>query len=487
MNYPTHSLLSALGLVAATWLTGCGTLPTASISHPAEYTTLHLHAAQRRMDADQASTALYTNLARYFATKDSDYNDARLRMDVMLDDVQMTTARRQSRTLDFLLRVIAATPTGGAPDKDLSNSPLTPADTPKPADEDKANPGGEGSAGDTYAQKATEALAKVAEAAIVDSPFDRLDRVSDFYAAYLLKHLRLLGDSRVLDTRVLEHWFTNSLPASVLTNLNSLPPDHPSHRLLILGMQSQVTAGSKANYMTGVRVRLKDDRGQPVPILRLHPSRTYDLDLSAVQDESTLSWKIEGAGKPHASVTLEGGMGGRSKQETLKRFYARLGKVSSYVDASAGEFGWDFYPSNLRLVQANVVQSFWGLFFGTVERLRTKGFLEAGGRDTFAVVLVPWETTRLTYQVQSSTSSFSPDGAGLLWRSRTPKPAEGWSAPQVLELSRPSRWEAVAATVSLTGATHPVTPLTEGPSTARAGQAKPAGPGVTPAGVNPDR
>ncbi|MBK9138369.1 MAG: hypothetical protein IPM17_06325 [Verrucomicrobia bacterium] len=472
-------------LVAAS--TGCGTRPTASISHPTEFTALHLAAAQRRMDSNAVSVALYTNLSRYFASRETEYTNARLRMDIMLDEVQTTTARRNIQTLDFALALIAAAKANGDSEGSATNHPPTVSNPPKESEKEDGQ--GDKSQGDSYQTKAAEALAKMAEIPIVDSPFDRLDRVSDFYAAYLLKHLRLLGDSRAVNTPALEHWFTNSLPATMLTNLTSLKDKPPTHRLLFLVMQTQVTAGSKANHMTGVRVRLKDNNGDPVPVLRLHPSRTYDLDLTAVQDESTLSWKIEGAGKPDPSLTVEGRLGGRSKQETLKRFYARLGKVSGYVDAGRGEFGWDFYPSNLRMVQANVTKSFWGLFFGTVERLRTKGFLEAGGRDAFALVLVPWDAPHLTYQVQSSTSSFSPDGAGLLWRSRTPRPEEGWSKPQTIPLSRASPWEAVAATVPLLSgvsyASDSVTPTKHGEETARS---KPArtfpGSATTPAGVD---
>lgn len=503
-TFPGSYLALAAALLATS---GCGTLPTASVSAPTEYNALHLQAAQTRIASDFKQSGVLSNLHRYFASHAEGYESNKLRMDVMLDEAQVATARRQSLTLDFLLKAMALqsgesrTNTTEGKDEKSEGSGADKSEQANSSPGDKASaeePKGESDARPKTWDSATQdALVKVIESSVVDSPFDRLDRVSDFYAAYMLKHLRLQGDSRALSTPLLEQWYLRTLPEVIRTNLAAVEAAvkqrPPSHRLLLLGFQTQVTAGSKANYMTGVRVRLRDDRGHPVPVLRLHPSRTYDLDLTAVQDESTLSWKIEGAGKPHAAVTLEGRMGGRSKQESMKRFYARLGKVSSYVEAGAGEFGWDFYPSNLRLVQANVVQSFWGLFFGTVERQRTKGFLEAGGRDAFALVLVPWDAREIFYEIHTSAGPLSPDGAGLLWRHRHPHFNEGWSKPGTLKLSTPSPGEAVAATVPLwAGNHHSATPSAnpkEGKGQARSDAGKTGagfspGGGVTPAGAD---
>jgi hypothetical protein len=410
----------SLALVA-----GCGTPPRTNVSQFSVLTTLQLRAVELGAGGNRNQLA---HLDRYFETPVTNYPSVQQRTDKFLDDYQFATAARQKSTLDFFLEVMAASPLGKP-----SGSTGT-----KIAPDNKSE--------DPMQNALIAAINAQTNLALADSPFDMLDRVSDYYGAYLLKFLRLQGDSRSADTDALVARWRQDLARKGITNA---PGSHPSHRLLFLLTQTHVDPGTRANNMTGVRVRLTDMATNPVPVLRLHPSRTYDLDSVALEDQREIKVEIKGEGQVNETITLAGAKKSSTTEETLRRFNSRRDKVSSYAEAAEGIIGWNFYPSNLNLERKNAIWLFVSYLIGAPRPQVVKARLEGGGRDAFALVLVPWGAKQLRAEVQSLHAAMRVEGHGY----RGPTHADkSWSKPIVIDLPPASEWEALAATPGLTEA-----------------------------------
>src|SRR5204862_1186507 len=81
---------------------------------------------------------------------------------------------------------------------------------------------------------------------ISDSPFDQLDRVSDFYAGYILKQLRLRGDARAVDAKALFNFLQKDDNDPEMKDVTP-PSEQDSHKLarvIVLYIQSHVHPGT---------------------------------------------------------------------------------------------------------------------------------------------------------------------------------------------------------------------------------------------------
>lgn len=284
-----------------------------------------------------------------------------------------------------------------------------------------------------YATAATilgNILDKQLSAPVSDSPFDSLDRVSDFYASYMLKFLRQEGDSRAINPQ----YFVDYLEAKTQKQIDDYikinptktapknlyaqePKAHPDYRFIYAYIQVSVQSGTKPNCMTGVRIKLSDkDISNGVKIIRVHPTRYYDLDSVAYGDSQNYSAMLSGNGTVGATpVTVSGTKNSSAQGEERQHFMNRIGKIASFVDAPNGVFGWDFYPSNQHVSKLNPFLVLLNLFAGIPKLYNTESYLEGGGRDCFVYFLVPWNygdkfNPSIKASVYSYYSHFNPDG-----------------------------------------------------------------------------
>lgn len=180
------------GLAAAA-MSGCSHGPTVGITDPAVYTQAHIRAAQEAYaldaDADNGFTrqrgsklSVFTDLQRYFLTTDAEYAKRGLRIDKMLDGQQQRRSTI-SAVLTSLKARIATTAGTALPAADGGAK----ADSSKPSD------------APLVPDETTTAILRLAEGALEDSPFDRLERANDLYGAFTIKMLQLYGkDSRAM-------------------------------------------------------------------------------------------------------------------------------------------------------------------------------------------------------------------------------------------------------------------------------------------------
>jgi hypothetical protein len=233
------------------------------------------------------------------------------------------------------------------------------------------------------------------EGEIGDSPFDQLDRVSDFYSAYILKLLRLRGDARVQDVQLLANYLAGKddedkpidrhFRDAVFDGEHVTPPDiEANHRLIVLYFQAHVHPGTLPNHMTGLRITLDDTVKDQIKILRLHPTRNYDVDNTLFAENLAQTLALTGkvtAPLKFADIDASGSRQASLEAEARRKFLSRVGKSASYADASSGMFGWNFYPSNLEVVRPNAPERIGGWLFGTPRAYKTRAFLEGGARD----------------------------------------------------------------------------------------------------------
>ena len=117
-------------------------------------------------------------MQRYFASKNSDYEGSKLRMDAMLDGRQRSESF--ARVLSQAIAAKVAVGDGSLP----TNSASPTAGT---------DPTG-------FGETDAKALAEALSTTVADSPFDQLQRARSFYNDYAITLLRLFGtDSRVLN------------------------------------------------------------------------------------------------------------------------------------------------------------------------------------------------------------------------------------------------------------------------------------------------
>lgn len=294
------------------------------------------------------------------------------------------------------------------------NTPAPPA-TKKPTQPAKKKPPGNSNTNAPASAKIQipDVIEKMLETPVADSPFDQLDRVSDYYAAYLIKFLRRYGDSRTEDIQALAKSIENYEAESKrdgVAGKGNITYKEQKHRLLALYFQTHVQAGTRANTMTGLRIKILTPG---VEVLRLHPTRTYDLDSVAYADSFQESADFSGKGtvpmKP-ANLDIATSRKASADAEERQRFLSRVGKVASFADAAQGEFGWDFYPSNPYVVHVNALEAIGRFLFGAPKLYKTKSYLEGGARDCLTYLMVPRDLANIKFEVSSFHARINPDG-----------------------------------------------------------------------------
>jgi hypothetical protein len=374
-------LMIALVVQAA----GCtGATPKVSISDPQVYTMRQVLEAQRSVDA---AVSLRAALHRNFLRSQDARHDPRLVADLRLDNTQRSS--EQMNQLTALLRADLTLATANL----ASASPQT-----RPAFE-----------------SVKKFVATTRPALTADSPFDQLDRVTDFYTALLLKSLQnQRPDGR---TR-----------ASMLPLMN---PPGGRHRVLLLCMQTHLDPGTRRSHYAGVRVNVVsvlDEHGEPIPpkhlketlkaeekleaskssvqILRVHPTRFYDLDDTNYQsgiDEATEF----GAHVPGGTVAADVERRERSVSDQHRKFLSRIPKQASFVSANDKLFGWNFYPSNLQLQRRGMLSMITEALLGRPGNFDVYPTLEGGARDAAVFVLVPSEARYLNLRIGYLYASWS--------------------------------------------------------------------------------
>jgi hypothetical protein len=316
---------------------------------------------------------------------------------------------------------------------------------------------------------------------VSDSPFDQLDRVSDFYAAYILKQLRLRGDSRATDGQALGNYIKAKDP-----DFQDVTPRTAQikDRQIVLYLQTHVHPGTLPNYMTGVRVRIVDAQyrshtsgSRPpaaatvdvdaVRVLRLHPTRNYDLDSTVFGEDVRQGLALSGrlnAPLPQADVAVAASRNASIEAETRRRFIARIGKSASYADAASHTFGWNFYPSNLQVVRPSALAAIVGWLVGTPRQFEVKAYLEGGGRDCQAVLLVPSDLASFTCEAWSVNAKLDPDAGAGGTEEVTDGPTKENPRRFTVTLPPFDPLETVAVNVGVTSS-RPVTPTARGSTT----------------------
>jgi len=217
-------------------------------------------------------------------------------------------------------------------------------------------------------------------------------------------------------------------------------------RMLVLYFQSHVDPGSSPNQMTGVRVQVTgtttrddveqagdtwqtarvDEHGQEVQVkvagpslvkvLRLHPTRNYDVESVAfgesLKQALALTGKITAPLKV-ADINASGARKAGLDAEERRRFLSRIGKAASFADATNHEFGWNYYPSNLQVVRPGAFEYVFQWLFGTPRAYKVQAYMEGGARDSVAVLLVPRNLHSIRCRVWTFAESLNPNtGSG---------------------------------------------------------------------------
>lgn len=413
-------------------LTGCvKTRPKADVSDFAVYTKLHVLSAELGTDLEAADGRFSfkgpltaAHMRRYFETTSGDYEAGRLRMDEMLDGrqrasayLQIAQARVRADLAATFAKVVgpATTPSDTVPEPESTSRPTA----------DIANAGELAGLRDALAEelKATTQAMRALE--IGDSPFDRLDRVADFYAAYVLKSLRVRGDSRTINPGYLVDAILGALPTQgsyaavrdhfgqTATRLVHKQPDLHGNRMLRVVFQTHVDPCTAPDSMAGVRVRVisgqqvDGTRVTPdvVKVLRLHPTRFYDVDNvdfdARTQQELAVSASISGSVPQYAlDAALAAQRNAKLEAEERRRFLSRINKTASFAEASTHTFGFNFYPNNLQVQEKSAFDQLLGLLFFTPGKYQIKSYLEPGAWDCAAILVAPRQLASFTCDVR---------------------------------------------------------------------------------------
>jgi hypothetical protein len=394
---------------------GCATPPSVSVSDFGVYTSLNLIAVDVKdnlaisqgpttnpttQPANQpannqsslAQSLTSADMHRYFESTSSQYANSQERMDQFLDGVQRRSAFIQSLQTSLEVNLVA----------NLSAATTQPAAT-QPATTQLA-------AATTQAIADLDKSSASTTQPTSDSPFDTLDRVTDFYTAYLLKSLRVSGDARTsspeglvkyillaLQSRGDSSFFdqlqkdVTAIQSSQQCYVPTTCPDSPQNRLILLLFQSHVWPGSEANMMTGVRIHIDSDPTSsdpdPIKIIALHPSKSYDLDSGSFDQSEQTALSIAAAGSGKAGpATVQGsvGFGGAEADEERLNYLSRVSKEGSYADAATHTYGFDFYPSNVVVRRRNPIEAFF-----TGRPFKAEGYLEPGAHDCAFLAVFP--------------------------------------------------------------------------------------------------
>lgn len=413
--------------VSASWilLAGCES-PRASVSSPLVYTST----VWKTAEAELPEKATFSEgLRRYFGMTQADYEKERLRIDAMLDNTQRQSAFFEQIQTMTELRLAANLFNQTAP---------TTLPSALPSSNDRAK------SIELIRDLFEKARARTAAAGVLaDSPFDQLDRVSDFYGAFLLKYLRMkfpvingTSDALLLatasDSSGRPGTVTGVLSHSGLSAGNSsrrpaqdqpVPEcDGTVDRHILLYLQAHVSPGNQTNEMVELKIEPisakagstkieGEDFEGIIRIVRLHPTRFYDMDNVAfgqsMEEAASIAAQITAPIDPTTGLSMEVKRTVNKQREIRREFLTRVQKQSSYVDAGGKSFGWRFYPSNLSIQES----SFIGLLLKLIFPLdgdpdfKIVSTLEGGGRDCAVYLTVPRNLKQITFQSSSRHAS----------------------------------------------------------------------------------
>lgn len=384
-------VLFASGLAA---LSGCteGT-PKASISDPQVFTMQDIADAQKELEA----AGILEALRRNFLTPDG-------HQDLLKADAMLLGSQRSSLLVTQIMRLAS-----------LRLLYRTPVSSGAPtAPQQQASDGTD----DATHKKLAELIASSPQSSPGDSPFDRLNRVNDFYTAILLKYLQAVGP---------KHQQLN-ISTGTRNSVDPIAFAAPSQeqKQLLLSVQTHLDPGTKPSYYAGVLVSVVavlDKDGVPivhapfvheigtdgehtakrlsrasVHILHVHPTHTYDLDetnyVRSLRNAIRLTGEITGP-----DVTGGADISHDTADDLGREFYSRIAKQASFVNANEKIFGWNFYPSNLQLRKRGLLHSFLASLIGDSESYDIDSSLEGGARDCAVFISVPANASYLTLRV----------------------------------------------------------------------------------------
>lgn len=199
-------------------------------------------------------------------------------------------------------------------------------------------------------------------------------------------------------------------------------------RLVYLAFPVSVTPGSRANQMTGVRIRITGtsscvggeadrDSAWKARVIAPFPQRTYDLqsELSVDLSRRIFDLALTGSGPLGGSVEAEGSLKNRTALESERRrnFLTRMSKLGAYVDGPNHEFGWNFLPTNL---QVDTVSPFSGFLraitFQPPRDYNINAYLDAATYNCGVYVVVNSDVRTIFYQTDYVIADLDQDGNG---------------------------------------------------------------------------
>jgi hypothetical protein len=178
-----------------------------------------------------------------------------------------------------------------------------------------------------------------------------------------------------------------------LAALKELPPPSKgsveTSRLIMLVLQPHIEPGNRPDVVVDIELELVDSGEKPIQTLFLHPTRSYDLADRRTLDAQTDALSLALAAKfPNAPAAIGLDADRRDRAEERAQYLSRIEKTTSFATRDENgimKFGWVFYPSNL----------------GANWKDDTVGFIEGGGRDCAAYLLVPGNATSLTLRMRA--------------------------------------------------------------------------------------
>lgn len=408
-----RSIIAVTFAVFSFWLAGCGgTPPSAGVSDFGVFTTPHLIAAEVGVETTEGKhigNGPFTDaeMRRYFETPVPAYDAKKVRMDAMLDGQQRQSALFQAAQTSFVASVAATVAKSLMPPTQPTAAPTPPTVT---APTGPPNP--------QLVDEFKTVFAQLLSGPVADSPFDQLDRAADFFAAYVIKKLRVRGDSRTISNDLLEELVLQVAPEGKVRDelrdridkAKSTPEaKDASHgsRLILVVFQTHISQGNMRDVWTGIRIKIiAAEPGKYTPsdvkVIRLHPTHTYDVDQVTFGQSVQRAFALAGQGSLSAPLFGIGGnaqVQGAEQEEERQKYLSRISKTESFADAGDNMFGFNFYPSNVRVDRAYV--PFGLLLTGQPTTYTTHGYLEGGGRDCAAILVVPRDLHSFTCKVRT--------------------------------------------------------------------------------------
>jgi len=134
-----------------------------------------------------------------------------------------------------------------------------------------------------------------------------------------------------------------------------------------------------------------------VKVIRLHPTRTYDIDQVTFGESTRRAFGLAASASGSAKGLGASGnadIQGNEEESARQKFLSRITKVASFADAADHSFGFNFYPSNLQVEETNI--PFGALLLGKATSYKVTGYLEAGARDCAAFIVLPRDLKSFT-------------------------------------------------------------------------------------------